>query len=324
MTNDPRDENPTQDGWEQSNRQHQQQSTTIARGPREALLGIDVGNTAISCALMVPSTSTMSDQSAVTAVDDGHAGLDGVRIIGELRLTTEAQHDESELEGQIRHFSADILGSGMLPERAVLCSVVPALTPLLSSTLLRMGLRVHEVRALNAREYGLSVDTNEPQAVGTDLIADCVAARDLDSAAIVDAGTATKVLSLQRGTFLGVTISPGPGLMGRALGAGTAQLPSVEPARPANVLGRDTISAMQSGIYYQALGGIRETLSHVLQTMPDHTVTILTGGNSHLFAGETDPFTITDPYFLHRGLFRIAQAATAEQWQGPDSGAAAD
>ncbi len=272
----------------------------------DLLLGVDVGNSAISLALLHPDA----------------AQTDGVRIDGELRLETQAQHDESALAARIRQFCLET--AGRVPGRAVLCSVVPALTPLLTSTLLVLGARVHEVRAVLARDYGVSVDIPAPEKVGTDLIADCVAARELESAAIVDAGTATKVIALQRGTFMGVTISPGPRLLGTVLGTGTAQLPQIVPEKPTTVLGRDTVSAMRSGIYYQSLGGIRETLARVLQLLPDTTRTVLTGGYSHLLADEQLGFTLVDPYFLHRGLYRIALSAPADSWQSPTDESDAD
>lgn len=289
-----------------------------------ALLGVDVGNSSISIALLQPAATaasspmgegTGSASLAATAADPD--GLDGVHVAGELRLPTQARHDESGLRTAIRDFCAE--QSSPLPRRAVLCSVVPALTPLLTSTLLALGMAVHEVAAVRARDYGISVDIPDPWTVGSDLIADCVAARERESAVIVDTGTATKVLALQKGTFLGVTISPGPGLLGASLASGTAQLPDIgTPQRPATVLGHDTISAMRSGIYYQALGGIRETLSRVLQTMPDTSTSILTGGYSALFAGEQGTFTLRDPYFLHRGLWLIAQDAPRGSWQLPE------
>lgn len=262
----------------------------------QAILGIDIGNSALSLSLMLPDESE----------------IDGVRVAGELRLATQTQHDEPGLRDAITTFCTQTTGS--LPPCAVLSSVVPALTPLLLSTLSSLGVRVHEVSALHARDYGVSCDIPEPEHVGADLIADCVAARDLDSAVIVDAGTAIKVLALQRGTFMGVIISPGLRLLSSSLTSGTALLPSIDPQRPTTVLGRDTISAMRSGIYYQALGGITETLRRVLQTMPDTTVSILTGGYSHLFAADCTTFTRIDPYYLHRGLWRIAQSAPADSW----------
>lgn len=288
-----------------------------------ALLGVDVGNSSISIALLLPArpaTPGMTGERADAADDAGMAAgagdLDGVHVAGGLRLPTQARHDESGLRTAIRDFCEE--HAGALPRRAVLCSVVPALTPLLTSTLLALGMAVHEVSALRAREYGISVDIPDPSTVGSDLIADCVAARGRESAVIVDTGTATKVLAVQKGTFLGVTISPGPGLLGTSLTAGTAQLPDIgAPARPSTVLGHDTLSAMRSGIYYQALGGIRETLSRVLQTMPDTSTSILTGGYSALFAGEQDTFTLRDPYFLHRGLWLIARDAPQDSWQLP-------
>lgn len=268
---------------------------------KNLLLGVDIGNSAISLALM------RSDPSC----------RDGVRIVGELRLATQAEHDEQQLQAKIGAF-CDKTGQNT-PLNAVLCSVVPALTPLFRSTLESLGMRVHEVRAALARSYGIAIDIADPSSVGSDLVADCVAARSLDSAVIVDTGTATKVIALQRGTFLGVTICPGPGMLGASLGAGTAQLPAIVPARPSSVLGRDTLSAMRSGIYYQALGGINETLSRVLQMMPDKTASILTGGYSHLFQGDDTRFTLVDPYYLHRGLWRIAHDASQSLWTSANS-----
>jgi type III pantothenate kinase len=98
-----------------------------------------------------------------------------------------------------------------------------------------------------------------PRQAGADRLLLALGARELHGAPciVVGAGTAITVdLVDPEGAFVGGAIAPGFRLAARALHEMTALLPAVEPTRPRSPAGRDTVSAMQSGIYWSCAGGV--------------------------------------------------------------------
>jgi type III pantothenate kinase len=147
------------------------------------------------------------------------------------------------------------------------------------------------VASLSASRLPLEVRVAEPERVGIDRLVNAVAANRLrgrDRAAVlVDAGTAITIDALSReGAFLGGAILPGLAVSARALHEHTNLLPLVDPSklRGAPVpLGTDTIGAIEAGIFWGALGAIRE-LAARLQDVCGPADLILTGGAAEALA----------------------------------------
>jgi type III pantothenate kinase len=129
--------------------------------------------------------------------------------------------------------------------RILLIDNEPSILSVLSALLKTEGYEVMPVR--------------EPEKVGVDRLLTALGARALRGAPciVVSAGTAiTADLVDAGGSFAGGAIAPGFHLAARALHEQTSLLPLVEPARPAEPAGRDTISAVQSGVYWSCAGGV--------------------------------------------------------------------
>ena len=90
----------------------------------------------------------------------------------------------------------------------------------------------------------------------------------------------------------------------QALSQGTAQLPNVEIAHPARACGTSTAEAIQSGLYYGALGAVKELISAYTQEVFDgrKPMVIGTGGFSHLFQDE-GIFNVVIPSLIFDGLY---------------------
>jgi type III pantothenate kinase len=158
---------------------------------------------------------------------------------------------------------------------------------------------------------GLKVKYKNPLEVGSDRIADAVAAthlypnRDL---IVVDFGTATTVCAVSsRREFLGGNIIAGVRLSMEALEAKAAKLPTVEIRRPGTSVGRTTIESIQSGLYWSNVGTIRELTRQISKEvfagkMP---MVIGTGGFAHLF-DEEDLFDEVIPDLILIGLYLAA------------------
>ncbi len=122
------------------------------------------------------------------------------------------------------------------------------------------------VRLLAAGDLPLEVRLKRPDTVGIDRLLDALAANRLRQpdrpAVVVDLGTAVTIDLVDRdGVFLGGSILPGIEMSARALHDSTDLLPKIEMAEltaPPPVLGTSTVSAMRSGLFWGAVGAIRE------------------------------------------------------------------
>jgi len=139
---------------------------------------------------------------------------------------------------------------------------------------------------------GLNIQYRNPVDVGADRIADAIAAthRFPDTPlVIIDFGTATTLCVVNaKKAYLGGAILPGLRLSMDALSNNTAKLPAVDIVRVRHVVGRSTVESIQSGVYFGALGTVRELVKQVkIQHFPDEALLVLaTGGFAALFEQE--------------------------------------
>ena len=133
---------------------------------------------------------------------------------------------------------------------------------------------------------GLNIRYEHPRELGSDRIANAVAVSTLygGPSIFIDFGTATTygVVS-EKSEFLGGAIGPGLRMMNAALATGTAKLPSIELAMPAQVIGKTTITNIQSGIVYGYIGSVEKMIVGMKTELgcPGARV-IATGGMAHM------------------------------------------
>jgi type III pantothenate kinase len=145
---------------------------------------------------------------------------------------------------------------------------------------------------------GIGIDVDMPaKDVGADRIANSVAAgnRYKLPLVVVDFGTATNFdLVDKAGNYCGGIIAPGPNLSLQALEMAAAQLPRVALVRPPAVVGRSTVPAMQSGVFWGYVGLIEGILKRIRDERGETLGVIATGGLAPLFAGATDVIETVD------------------------------
>jgi len=119
---------------------------------------------------------------------------------------------------------------------------------------------------------------------------------------VIDFGTATTfdVIS-KEGDYLGGAIAPGIGISSEALFARTAMLPRIELTRPKQVIGKNTVSAMQSGIFFGYIGLIESILRRIEQELGGKAKAVATGGYAYL-AKEIPAIEIINPDLSLIGL----------------------
>lgn len=155
---------------------------------------------------------------------------------------------------------------------------------------------------------GLNIKYEYPREVGSDRIVNAVAAIHHYGTPliVVDFGTATTFCYVdERGQYWGGAIAPGIGISTEALFSRAAKLPRIEIAKPASVVGRNTIAAMQSGIYYGFVGQVEGIVRRIVAEYGSVPKVVATGGLASLVAKETECIHVVDPYLTLKGLHLI-------------------
>jgi type III pantothenate kinase len=157
-------------------------------------------------------------------------------------------------------------------------------------------------------ELGIEVKVDRPTAVGADRLVNAIAAHAAYKGAliVVDFGTATTFdIVSEKGDYEGGVIAPGANLSAEALHQAAAMLPRVAVARTQSVIGKDTIPAMQSGLYWGYLGLIEGIVSKIKEEYGKPMTVIGTGGLANLFHKQTTSIDHLDPDLTTRGLIMI-------------------
>ena len=154
----------------------------------------------------------------------------------------------------------------------------------------------------------IEVRLERPQDAGADRLVNALGARAVYDGAliIIDSGTATTFdVIAADGAFEGGIIAPGINLSMQALHSAAAKLPRVAIAKPARVMGKDTVSAMQSGVFWGYIDLI-DGLVHRLKTEYAQPMTVVaTGGVVSLFDGASKAIDHYDADLTIRGLLEV-------------------
>ena len=162
---------------------------------------------------------------------------------------------------------------------------------------------------------GINIKYENPRELGSDRIANAVAAYELygGPCITIDFGTATSfgVIS-EKSEFLGGAICPGLKLAAEALTERAAKLPRFELVKPESVIGRNTVTNMQAGIVYGYIGQINYLVDRMKKELgaPNAKV-IATGGLAVLVAGESNVIDVMDGLLTLKGL-RLIYERNAE------------
>ena len=140
--------------------------------------------------------------------------------------------------------------------------IISSVVPPIMFALEKMCIRYFNLKPLVVGpgvKTGLNIKYDNPKEVGADRIVNAVAAihKYGSPLIIVDFGTATTYCYITEDKqYLGGAIAPGIGISTEALYTRAAKLPRIEIVRPEGVVGRNTVSAMQSGILYGYVGQV--------------------------------------------------------------------
>jgi type III pantothenate kinase len=193
----------------------------------------------------------------------------------------------------------------------VISSVVPQSLFHLRN-LSRRYLNVEPMVVGEGADSGVVVKIDRPEEAGADRLVAARAARDHygSNVFIVDSGTATTIDVVDpSGAFCGGIIAPGINLSLQALHQAAAKLPKIAIQRPPAVIGRNTIHAMQSGIFWGYVSLIDGLIDRMAREFGKPDKVIATGGVASLFEGASERITLYDADLSLKGLYAIWQDA---------------
>ena len=159
-------------------------------------------------------------------------------------------------------------------------------------------------------DLGIPVRIDKPSEAGADRLVNAIGAHVQYPGAliVIDSGTATTfdVIGAD-GAFEGGVISPGIALSMQALHAAAAKLPRVAVEKPEHVIGRGTVEAMQSGVFWGYVSLIEGMIARIKAEYGRPMTVVATGGVASLFEGATSAIDRFDPELTLRGLLEIVR-----------------
>lgn len=185
-----------------------------------------------------------------------------------------------------------------------LSSVVPQLTGRVTQAC-REYLKLEALVVDAGIKTGIRVRYEDPKAVGADRICDAVAVMHQygGPACIIDFGTATTFNALTKeGDYLGGAITAGINLAAEALYTRAAKLPRIDLQRPPNVIGRNTLHAMQSGLLFGYVCLVEGMVERFRGELGPQMKVIATGGLAEVVAKETTVIQHLAPWLTLDGL----------------------
>ena len=221
------------------------------------------------------------------------------------RVATEHKKTSDEYGGQL----ISILGNNNIKIGDIEGGIISSVVPQLDYTLERMCLtylRIKPLMLAPGLKTGLNLKVDNAKEVGADRVVNNVAGLRKFGAPliIVDFGTATTFNVInEKCEFIGGVIAPGIKGSLDSLVNGTAKLPRVEIERPASVIGKNTVTNMQSGIVFGFSGLVEYIVKKIKRELKcDNVTTVATGGFSEIIAKEISCIDYVDKLLTLEGL----------------------
>ena len=247
------------------------------------------------------------------AIDVGNTNIvlgvfDHATLVRSWRLSTQRERTADELglmvEGLFAH--------DRIEQSAIAAVVMGSVVPPLTRTTHVMAERHFGLNALTVEpgvETGMPILYENPAEVGADRLVNGIAAYERFGRAaglpliVVDFGTATTFDAITvRGEYLGGAICPGVQISADALFQRAARLPRIDVRKPATVVGRTTISSMESGLFYGYVGLVEGLVRRMSDELGGQAVSVATGGLASIIVPETSLIQHVDVDLTLHGL----------------------
>ena len=255
------------------------------------------------------------------AIDAGNTNIvfavfDGDTIKGQWRCSTTVERTADELGVWLHH----LFTLSDVPKDAIKGAIIATVVPAAEFSLKTLCRRYFNVEPMVVGDPAVDLDMkiimDRPSEVGADRLVNAVAAHKLFGGPLVvlDFGTATTFDVIdEEGNYLGGVIAPGVNLSIKALHMAAAQLPMVAIEAPRNVIGKNTIEAMQSGVYWGYVAMIEGLLARIrMQQGVDNMKVVATGGLAPLFTKAVDEIEHLHGDLTMLGLLMIYRRNSAK------------
>ena len=245
------------------------------------LLAIDIGNT----------------NTVIGGFEDGW-------LLGSFRIQSSSAYTTDEAGILCKQLIAHHIPECGPVKAIVLCSVVPALTAVYEN-MARHYFSCDPLTLTSSHDLGLPLAHRDPGQIGTDRLANAMAAKEFygTPAVVVDFGTATTFDVIDaKGTYAGGVIAPGVITSSAELFRRAAQLFKVRIQKPDKLVAEDTATALQAGIYFGTIGQVESILAGIEKELGERPQVIATGGLAELWREGVKAIDVVDLNLTLKGL----------------------
>lgn len=247
------------------------------------------------------------------AIDCGNTNTvfaicDGEEIRGEWRIATDGRRTADEYAVWL----TQLLALDNLTRADVTTAIIATVVPDALFNIQSLCRRYFDTQPLvigdSGVRLGIKALIDTPDEVGADRLVNAVSAHERypGDLILIDFGTATTFDVVNAaGDYVGGVIAPGINLSLEALHKAAAKLPHIGVKRPQHVIGKSTVPAMQSGVYWGYISLIEGLVSRMTAEIGRKSTVIATGGLAPLFADATPAIDHLDPQLTVRGLIAI-------------------
>ena len=247
------------------------------------------------------------------AIDAGNTNIvfavfDGEQVRGEWRASTQTDRTADELGVWL----TQLLTIESLRREDITSVIIASVVPAIGFNLKTLCRRYFGCEPVvvgdDGVELGIRVLLDRPEEVGADRLVNAVAAHKFYQGPliVIDFGTATTFDVVDgEGNYCGGAIAPGINLSLEALHMAAAKLPRVAIGRPKQVIGKATVPAMRSGIFWGYVGLIEGLVQRMKEEFGADMLVVATGGLAPLFAEATPVINELASDLTLRGLLEI-------------------
>ena len=191
-------------------------------------------------------------------------------------------------------------------KKIVFSSVVPQTFKLIKFSIKKLiKTNCIELKKCNLKKF-LKIKVNKKQ-IGSDRLANAISVIDnKNNFIIVDFGTATNFDVVIKNNYIGGILAPGVELSLKNLIEKASLIPKIDLAKPSNVIGKNTKSAIRSGFYHGYVGLIDNIIKLIIKQSDKSFKIILTGGLAHLFKNSIKGKSEINKNLTINGILKVA------------------
>jgi type III pantothenate kinase len=247
------------------------------------------------------------------AIDIGNTNIvlgvfEGMALGRSWRLATARERTADELGLTV----SDLLERAKIAPAAIDGVVLASVVPQLTGPMMEMSQRYLGLGPLNVEsgiDLGMPNLYAHPSEVGADRLVNGIAAYETygrerrEPLVVLDFGTATTFDAISaRGEYLGGVICPGIQISADALFQRAARLPRIDVRKPENVIGRTTVTSMQSGLFFGYVAMVEGLVYRLRRELGGKVFCVATGGLAEVIAPETGVVDTVDRDLTLQGL----------------------